>query len=80
LNESAVIVFSTFPENHPLSLGCGGRAIPQTVHHCLHHADLILGIGCNFTETAYGMSMPKGKRILHSTFCVIMKRQVAEKC
>jgi len=57
---------SAFPENHPLSLGCGGRALPQTVHHFLHHADLIFGIGCSFTETAYGVSMPKGKRILHA--------------
>jgi thiamine pyrophosphate-dependent acetolactate synthase large subunit-like protein len=58
---------SAFPESHPLSLGSGGRAIPQTVHHFLHHADLIFGIGCSFTETAYGVSMPKGKRILHAT-------------
>jgi acetolactate synthase-1/2/3 large subunit len=58
---------SAFPENHPLSLGSGGRAIPQTVHHFLHNADLIFGIGCSFTETAYGVSMPKGKRILHAT-------------
>jgi thiamine pyrophosphate-dependent acetolactate synthase large subunit-like protein len=58
---------SSFPENHPLSLGSGGRAIPQTVHHFLQHADLIFGIGCSFTETAYGVSMPKGKRILHAT-------------
>jgi thiamine pyrophosphate-dependent acetolactate synthase large subunit-like protein len=58
---------SAFPENHPLSLGSGGRAIPQTVHHFLRNADLIFGIGCSFTETAYGVSMPKGKRILHAT-------------
>jgi len=58
---------SAFPENHPLSLGSGGRSIPQTVHHFLHNADLIFGIGCSFTETAYGVSMPKGKRILHAT-------------
>jgi acetolactate synthase-1/2/3 large subunit len=58
---------SAFPENHPLSLGSGGRAMPQTVHHFLHNADLIFGVGCSFTETAYGVSMPKGKRILHAT-------------
>ena len=58
---------SSFAENHPLSLGSGGRAIPQPVHHFLHQADLIFGIGCSFTETAYGVSMPKGKRILHAT-------------
>jgi len=58
---------SAFPENHPLSLGSGGRSMPQTVHHFLHNSDLIFGIGCSFTETAYGVSMPKGKRILHAT-------------
>jgi thiamine pyrophosphate-dependent acetolactate synthase large subunit-like protein len=58
---------SAFPENHPLSLGSGGRAIPQTVHHFLQRADLIFGIGCSFTETAYGVSMPKRKRIVHAT-------------
>ncbi len=58
---------SAFPESHPLSLGSGGRAMPQTVHHFLHNADLIFGVGCSFTETAYGVSMPKGKRILHAT-------------
>jgi len=58
---------SAFPEDHPLSLGSGGRAIPETVHHFLDHADLIFGIGCSFTETAYGVSLPKAKRILHAT-------------
>jgi thiamine pyrophosphate-dependent acetolactate synthase large subunit-like protein len=58
---------SAFPENHPLSLGSGGRSMPHTVHHFLHNSDLIFGIGCSFTETAYGVSMPKGKRILHAT-------------
>src|SRR5712692_2877274 len=58
---------SAFAENHPLSLGSGGRSMPQTVHHFLHNSDLIFGIGCSFTETAYGVSMPKGKRILHAT-------------
>src|SRR3712207_7133531 len=39
---------SAFPETHPLSLGSGGRAVPQTVHHFLQQADVILGIGCSF--------------------------------
>ena len=26
---------SAFPENHPLSLGCGGRSIPKPVHDFL---------------------------------------------
>ena len=58
---------SAFPENHPLSLGSGGRAFPKTVHHFLQNADLILGVGCSFSTTQYGLTMPAGKTIIHST-------------
>jgi acetolactate synthase-1/2/3 large subunit len=58
---------SAFPENHMLSLGSGGNAIPATVHHFLHKADLILGIGCSFTKTNFGVDMPPGKAIVHAT-------------
>jgi thiamine pyrophosphate-dependent acetolactate synthase large subunit-like protein len=58
---------SAFPENHPLSLGSGGRSISKQLHHFLNHADLIFGIGCSFTTTNYGVAMPKGKRIAHAT-------------
>jgi len=58
---------SAFPETHPLSLGSGGLAYPATVHHFLKEADLILGIGCSFTTTNYGVAMPKGKTIIHAT-------------
>ncbi len=58
---------SAFPENHPLSLGSGGRAYPKPVHHFLHNADLIFGIGCSFSITGFGLKMPKGKRILQAT-------------
>jgi len=58
---------SAFPEDHPLSLGSGGAAMPRTVRHFLDEADVILGIGCSFTETAFGVAMPKGKRVIHAT-------------
>ena len=58
---------SAFPETHPLSLGSGGRAIPRPVHHFLHAADVIFGIGCSFSTTNYGVAMPAGKRIVHAT-------------
>jgi acetolactate synthase-1/2/3 large subunit len=58
---------SAFPENHPLSLGSGGRSISKQLHHFLKNADLIFGIGCSFTTTNYGVAMPKGKRIVHAT-------------
>ncbi|MCA8927136.1 MAG: thiamine pyrophosphate-requiring protein [Alphaproteobacteria bacterium] len=58
---------SAFPEDHPLALGSGGRAIPKALHHFLQNADLIFGIGCSFTETSFGVKMPKGKRYIHAT-------------
>ena len=58
---------SAFPENHPLSLGSGGRSISKQLHHFLNNADLIFGIGCRFAITNYGVAMPKGKRIIHAT-------------
>jgi acetolactate synthase-1/2/3 large subunit len=58
---------SAFPEDHPLSLGCGARTMPATVPHFLERADVILGIGCSFTRTAFGVAMPQGKSIIHAT-------------
>jgi thiamine pyrophosphate-dependent acetolactate synthase large subunit-like protein len=58
---------SAFPENHPLSLGSGGRSISKQLHHFLTSADVILGIGCSFTTTNYGVPMPKGKVMIQAT-------------
>ena len=58
---------SAFPEDHPLSLGSGGRSMPRTVHDFLQNSDVIFGIGCSFTTTNFGVTMPKGKTIVHAT-------------
>src|SRR5262249_12685793 len=58
---------SAFPENHPLSLGSGGRSIPKAVHPFLQDADVIFGIGCSFSTPNSGVAMPKGKAIVHAT-------------
>jgi thiamine pyrophosphate-dependent acetolactate synthase large subunit-like protein len=58
---------SAFPENHALSLGSGGLAVPKPVRHFLDHADVIFGVGCSFTETNFGVAMPKGRTIIHAT-------------
>ncbi|MBV9539185.1 MAG: thiamine pyrophosphate-requiring protein [Acidisphaera sp.] len=58
---------SAFPETHPLSLGSGGVAMPRTVPHFLREADVIIGIGCSFTESSFAVAIPKGKTIIHST-------------
>jgi thiamine pyrophosphate-dependent acetolactate synthase large subunit-like protein len=58
---------SSFDETHPLSLGSGGRAYPRQVRHFLDKCDVLFGIGCSFTETNFGISMPKGKTVIHTT-------------
>jgi thiamine pyrophosphate-dependent acetolactate synthase large subunit-like protein len=58
---------SAFPENHPLSLGSGGRANPRAVKRFLADADVILGVGCSFALTGFGVGMPAGRTIIHAT-------------
>ncbi len=58
---------SAFPENHPLALGSGGRSIPKPLHHFLQKTDLLFGIGCSFSRTNFGVSIPEGKRVIHAT-------------
>ncbi len=58
---------SAFPENHPLSLGSGGRANSRPVKRYLEESDLILGLGVSFALTAFGVPMPPGKKIIHAT-------------
>jgi acetolactate synthase-1/2/3 large subunit len=58
---------SAFPENHPLSLGSGGRSNPRAVKAFLKDADVILGVGCSFATTHYGVTMPHGRTIIHAT-------------
>lgn len=58
---------SAFPEDHPLSLGAGSKSEPGELAHFLRESDVIFGIGCSFTETAYGITVPEGKTIVHST-------------
>jgi len=58
---------SAFDETHPLALGSGGAAIPGQLRHFLDRADLIFAIGCSLSDTAFGVSMPAGARIVHAT-------------
>ena len=58
---------SAFPENHALSLGSGGRANPRPVKAFLNEADVILGVGCSFALTGFGVPMPRGRTIIHAT-------------
>jgi acetolactate synthase I/II/III large subunit len=59
---------SAFPENHPLSLGSGGRTLPRAVATHVAEADLVFGIGASFTPTNYGIRFPtKDKTFIHNT-------------
>jgi thiamine pyrophosphate-dependent acetolactate synthase large subunit-like protein len=58
---------SAFPEDHPLSLGCAGRSLPKAAWDFIQNSDVIFGIGCSFSSTNYGTTMPKGKTIIHAT-------------
>ena len=58
---------SAFPENHPLSLGTGSATTTGPVVHFIKHADLVFGIGCSFTRTGFGVEIPAGKVMIHST-------------
>ena len=58
---------SAFDETHPLALGSGGAAVSRQLRHFLDSADLIFGIGCSFSETAFGVRMPTGKTVIHAT-------------
>lgn len=58
---------SAFDETHCLSIGSGGAAIPGQLRHFLDQADIILGVGCSFSETAFGVRMPPDKTIIHAT-------------
>jgi acetolactate synthase-1/2/3 large subunit len=58
---------STFNETHPLALGSGGNGINGCVAKWLAECDLLLGIGCSFTATPFGLAIPKGKRVIHAT-------------
>ena len=58
---------SAFPEDHPLSLGAGSKSEPGQLAHFLREADLVFGVGCSFTDTAYGITPPEGPTYVHAT-------------
>jgi thiamine pyrophosphate-dependent acetolactate synthase large subunit-like protein len=58
---------SAFPEDHPLSLGSGGRAMPKTVHQFLQQADVIFGVGCSFAVSNFAVPVPRNKVVVHAT-------------
>src|SRR5688572_5275049 len=58
---------SCFDETHPLALGSGGNGINGCVRKWLDECDVLLGIGCSFTATSFGLAIPAEKRVIHAT-------------
>lgn len=58
---------SCFPEDHPLSLGTGGKARTKMVIHFQTKADLVFAIGSSCTKEEYTVPIPEDKVILQST-------------
>jgi len=58
---------SSFPENHPLSLGAGGLTHSKMVVDFLKKADLIFAIGSSCTREPFTTPIPDGKVIMQST-------------
>ena len=58
---------SSYDERNPLSLGSANRTAPKTVWKYLGDSDTIFAIGSSLTITNYGITIPSGKNIIHST-------------
>ena len=58
---------SSFDERNPFSLGSANRTAPKTVWKYLGDSDTIFAIGSSLTITNYGITIPGGKNIIHST-------------
>ena len=58
---------SVFPEDHPLSLGCGGRGHPGTVEHFYDEADVVFAAASSCLIDDYIYTIPPGKRLIQLT-------------
>ena len=59
---------SAFPENHPLSLGSGGVAMPGQVFQHVQDADVVFGAGASFSATPFGIQFPIDNKVfIHNT-------------
>lgn len=56
-----------FPEDHELSLGAASKSEPRQLAHFMDETDCLFGVGCSFSTTAYGLTVPEDNTIVHST-------------
>ena len=58
---------SAIDERHPLSLGAANRTAPKAVWEWLKTSDVLFAIGASLSRTNYGIDIPAGKTLIHST-------------
>lgn len=58
---------SAFPDAHPLALGSANRTAPRNVFKWLGESDVVFAIGSGLTRTTFGIDIPSGKTLIHST-------------
>lgn len=58
---------SAIDERHALSLGAAGKTAPKAVWEWLKSSDVLLAIGASLTKTNFGINIPAGKTLIHST-------------
>ena len=58
---------SAIDERHPLSLGAANKSAPKGVWEWLKSSDLLFAIGASLTKTNFGIDIPPGKTLIHST-------------
>jgi acetolactate synthase-1/2/3 large subunit len=56
-----------FPEDHRLAAGAGGLSIAHAAAFAIRESDVILGIGCSFTQGSFSPPIPPGKVVIHAT-------------
>jgi len=58
---------SAIDERHPLSLGAANKTAPKGVWEWLKSSDVLFAIGASLTKTNFGINIPAGKTLIHST-------------
>ncbi|MDG2072442.1 MAG: thiamine pyrophosphate-requiring protein [Pseudomonadales bacterium] len=58
---------SALPDTHPLALGSANRTAPRNVFKWLGESDVVLAVGSGLTRTTFGIDIPDGKTLIHST-------------
>ena len=58
---------SALPDTHPLALGSANRTAPRNVFKWLGESDVVLAVGSGLTRTNFGIDIPDGKTLIHST-------------